>query len=405
MARRGARVKILITIPYVSWRGGRPRFEPGPGLRKLGFAGEDLKTPDGQWMTVEAARQWAEGVMRKARDARKGLKRKKRAPARKQAADVFTLEALFEFYFASQRFVGGRGHGGLADRTRKDYRAKANAFAAFDPELWGSPASVVDTALASALHERLWTDKGLPMANGMIAVMRLAFSHARRMGKLRDNPLFNLALPTAAPRLRVWTFLEEAAMMAAADAHDPEIGDAIVLGLFTGQRQGDVLSLLDHNEAGGKIRFAQSKTGARVRVPAAAALRERLAQARARKEQLGLGEARATVVCSRTRKPFREDAFRHRFAALRARAAELCPSVATLWFADLRDTAVTRLALAECTMPEIAAITGHSLETINSVMKHYLELSEPHAEKAIAKLERWLGREGYGARGAIHDRS
>ena len=37
---------VSVRIRNIVWRGGRPRFEPGPSLRALGFAGEDLKHPD-----------------------------------------------------------------------------------------------------------------------------------------------------------------------------------------------------------------------------------------------------------------------------------------------------------------------------------------------------------------------
>ncbi len=70
-------------------------------------------------------------------------------------------------------------------------------------------------------------------------------------------------------------------------------------------------------------------------------------------------------------------------------------SAATLPFVDLRNTAVTRLVVfAGSTAPEIAAITGHSLKTMHSTLKRYLELNERHADAAIAKLEVWLEQEG-----------
>jgi integrase len=44
-----------------------------------------------------------------------------------------------------------------------------------------------------------------------------------------------------------------------------------------------------------------------------------------------------------------------------------------LHFHDLRGTAVTRLALAGCAVPEIASITGHSLQDVEAILRaHYL---------------------------------
>lgn len=47
--------------------------------------------------------------------------------------------------------------------------------------------------------------------------------------------------------------------------------------------------------------------------------------------------------------------------------------VAGLTFHDLRGTVVTRLAIAGCTVPQIATITGHSLKDVATLLDaHYL---------------------------------
>ena len=45
------------------------------------------------------------------------------------------------------------------------------------------------------------------------------------------------------------------------------------------------------------------------------------------------------------------------------------------------------LAEAEASVPEIAAITGHSYRTINSILEKYLPRTRQLAETAMAKLE------------------
>src|SRR5262245_33182378 len=58
-------------------------------------------------------------------------------------------------------------------------------------------------------------------------------------------------------------------------------------------------------------------------------------------------------------------------------------------FNDLRGTAVTRLALVECTEAEIAAITGHTLRDVRSILDaHYLHRDPALADSAITKLAR-----------------
>nr|WP_232520785.1 hypothetical protein [Rhodobacter sp. CZR27] len=58
-------------------------------------------------------------------------------------------------------------------------------------------------------------------------------------------------------------------------------------------------------------------------------------------------------------------------------------------FHDLRGTAVTFLALAGCSVPEIAALTGHSLKDAEAILsKHYLGRDRRLGESAVAKLEK-----------------
>ena len=68
-------------------------------------------------------------------------------------------------------------------------------------------------------------------------------------------------------------------------------------------------------------------------------------------------------------------------------AAGRRPEVAELHFHDLRGTAITMLAEAGATVPEIAAITGHTYRTIKAILEKYLPRTKHLAEMAIAKLE------------------
>jgi hypothetical protein len=69
--------------------------------------------------------------------------------------------------------------------------------------------------------------------------------------------------------------------------HGPaSIGDAIYLGLFTGQRQTDRLALKDEGLVDGRRHFRQSKTGALVAIKETPQLAARLAQARVRVAEL-----------------------------------------------------------------------------------------------------------------------
>ena len=161
------------------------------------------------------------------------------------------------------------------------------------------------------------------MANGVIAVVKTAWSHAFDSGLVHTRPFNKLRMKSTPPRLRIATPEEIAALMGAADRLDPEIGDAIVLALYTGQRQADVLALCEAAEEKDRIHFRQRKTDARVRVRALPALKSRLAEAKARKQALGFSHVPNVVVSRRSGKPVVGMNCTHRFADLRAEAAKI----------------------------------------------------------------------------------
>lgn len=384
-------IKMVVRIRHISWRDGRPRFNPGPEARRLGWRGIDLKDASGAWLDLAATQRWAQ-----LRQAEIVASAGARAP-RHLAPASFSVGDMWEGFRRDLRMRRPDQQGALRAATVRDYTSKAHALQAFDPAFWKSPAAAISRAGALALHRRLWEAKGLHMANGTLAVLRLLFAWSRDRGRCQINPCDRLRLPSPKPRVRVATHAEIAALIEAADAPggDPALGDAILLALWTGQRQGDVLSLEERRIDTGRLHFSQSKTGARVAMRALPGLLARLALARARKAAHGLHGAPTVVVDPHTGRAFGSDTFRHRFAALRAGAARNCPTLSSLRFQDLRDTAVTWLSLAGCTNIEIASITGHSLKTVDSTLRHYLEIGDGHADAAIKKLELWLGSNGY----------
>lgn len=63
--------------------------------------------------------------------------------------------------------------------------------------------------------------------------------------------------------------------------------------------------------------------------------------------------------------------------------------VTDLTLHDLRGTAVTRLAKAGCTVPEIATVTGHSLKDMGTILdSHHQNRDSALGGSAIRKLER-----------------
>lgn len=365
---------------YLKWREGRPRWEPGPGLRKAGWKGRDLREEGGGWLSLEGAiaaaadlnRQVAAGAGRRPVQALPKVK---------------TMRDLHAAWVASPKFLAKR------PATRRDYALKSRPIL----DRFGDIAvRAIQHAHLYAWWQQLHGQRGHAMANGVLAVLRIMMSHAVKIGWRQDNPALKLDLETVPPRVVVWMPDEVASAVRTADAMGlTGLADLIVIALHTGQRQGDVLALTSVEIAGGKVRLKQSKRGARVAIPLSKPLVDRLEvirQRRASAQVVTLSACRHLV--QHDGKPYDCERVRKDFQRVRARVAETHADFAGKQLRDLRDTAVTRLAEAGCTVQEIHSITGHELETIHQVLKHYLAASETMAVSAVDKMSAYLEREG-----------
>lgn len=152
-----------------------------------------------------------------------------------------------------------------------------------------------------------------------------------------------------------------------------ELQTALFLALHTGQRQGDLLRLVWNNYDGGAMSLRQGKTGRRVRVPCTDALKSILD---------GIARVGAVILTTKTGRPWKPRYFKAQWE-IASRAA----GIDDLHFHDLRGTAITMLAEAGCSVPEIAAITGHSIKTASAIIDKYLDRTGHLAGNAIMKLE------------------
>jgi integrase len=164
-----------------------------------------------------------------------------------------------------------------------------------------------------------------------------------------------------------------------------ELQAALLLALWSGQRQGDLLKLSWKNYDGTYIRLRQTKAkggkGRRVTIPVGAPLKLALDAALKQKR------SSVTILTNSRGLPWTEDGFRTSWGKAFDKT-----SLGDLHFHDLRGTAVTRLALSNCTVPEIASITGHSMETVQAILDaHYLGGRVELAESAIKKLNAVYG--------------
>jgi integrase len=216
-------------------------------------------------------------------------------------------------------------------------------------------------------------EKGRREADYTFAVLARILSWAQDRGRIARNPIEKPGRLYSGSRAEsIWTDAEIAAVLAQCPPH---VALPIIIATDTGQRLGDILALPWSAYDGATIRLRQGKTGKHVSIPATDRLR--LA--------LDTTPRRAVTICATTRgTSWTRDGYQTAFDRAK-RAAK----VAGRTFHDFRGTAVTRLAEAGCTIPEIAAITGHDLRFAEDILaRHYLARSSALGESAIAKLER-----------------
>ena len=278
------------------------------------------------------------------------------------------LQSLIDGYQKSQNFLGRR------ERTRADY---VRQIGIIEKEFGDFPLKAL-TARETRGEFLDWRDrialKSVRQADYAYAVLALILAWAKDRGRITVNPCERGGRLYSGSRVdHVWSIEDEAAFLQHAPAH---LHLPLLLGLWTGQRQGDLLRLTWNAYDGKDIRLRQSKTGVRVQVPVGAPLKAALdAAAKAKRSP--------TILLNTDGRPWTQDGFRASWGKAADKAG-----IVGVTFNDLRGTAVTRLALEGCTEPQIVSITGHSLSDVRSILDaHYLHRDPELARAAIHKLE------------------
>jgi integrase len=262
---------------------------------------------------------------------------------------------------------------GLALRTQSDYTRHLTAI----ETKWGKVplAALGDRRIRGDFKE--WRDalakKSLRQADYAWTVLQRVFSVAKDRGRISVNPCEKGGRLYEADRTdKLWTDEHVARFIEKAPAH---LHLPLMLALWTGQRQGDLLRLTWAAYDGQFIRLRQSKGKRRVKIPVGSPL----------KAMLDKAKRVADVILTTTRKgAWTEDGFRASWGK-----ACIDADIDDVTFHDFRGSAVTRLCEAGATVAEIASITGHSLADVEAILDaHYFSRTTTLAESGIAKLER-----------------
>lgn len=265
-----------------------------------------------------------------------------------------------------QRYRQSDQYQGLAPGTVKYYKRFLRDIEALGPAL--PFASFSRQAVVDFVESYLKPFQRRQVA----AVLRNLFKLARYYGIAAADEAAGLRLKTSKPRDRIWSEREVSDWLVAAAGEDLHMTTAFLLLQFTAQRPSDVLKMAWPHYSGSAIRLRQQKTDALLDVPIHPVLRDHLSTLSQKGPSL-------TIVAYRGR-PVKYLRFNERFRRICERAGVDAQA------RDLRRTAILRMAEAGATVPQIASVSGHSIEATQRVLETYLPRNRDLAEIAIGRL-------------------
>lgn len=373
--------------PYTVEKKGRFHWQPNKAIRALGFA--NVALGDDPIAACEKARALNEQVKAE-------RERKMNAPAE---IDPTTFQHLADLFRGNEErgIKPAQGWVDLSERSREDYGEYIDRMV----KMWAG-SRVVD--ITAEVVEK-WRDgmRETPYAaNYALRVLSVLFGLAMRrpktFGVVPVNPVAavgKLGVKAGVKaRRQYWTPEHEALFCDRARDADWEVFMGYSLLIYTGQRPGDVRAMTWADYDGVKIQVVQQKTGARVWIKAHRDLKTLLEEHKARRK--AANRIGGTLLQTMGGEKFEERYFAERWDAVVDAIGAGLPKgeanpLAGLQRRDLRRTAVIRLAEAECTIPEIAAITGHSIRTAEVILEAYFVRTYAMAEAGITKLENHRG--------------
>lgn len=382
-----AKVKIpyLVALPGA---GGKTRYywQPSTGLRQLGWRPERL--PDDQMAAIARARVLNDqlSIWRTGTDAAPASAQAEAAPRGPQPGTVGDL---------IRQYKGSRFFTEKSAKTKRGYLQNLKVI-----EDWAgdAPVAAIGPQRIQKLYEGM--RQATPAkANAIVTMLRILLQHAVRLELVKSNAAAKPGMIGLAPSGRLWPADAVELFVEVADRMGwPSIGTAVIVNHWLGQRQGDILALKRQAYRAGVFHLTQRKTGARVSVPHSDSVHGRV-DAELRRQHARKVEGTHLLLCETTGQAWKEDHFRHVFAAVRAATAAEWPVfeisdgshvvTAELQFMHLRHTAVTALAVAGCTALEIAGITGHTIKSVDQILDRYLVRTSDLAVAATQKRLAW----------------
>jgi integrase len=330
------------------------------------------------WRGKNAPRLYSEpGTIQFELDYKKAIADRNRPKTRTFASIIWDYEKSPEF------------EKNLKERTKRDYTKMLNIigdkFGTMPLEMFDDNHKPAFRRVIMAWRKQL-SEKSLRQTDYAIAVACRMCSWAEQHFFVPYNPFSNIEKLYDSDRAEiVWTIADEDAFLSKAE---DRFKLALLLALYSGQRQGDLLRMRFSNDKptdglpwydGTHFHVKQRKNQkgkpkSFVRVPAHPKIKDLL-------DTLWHENGDGPILLGARGKAWKTG-FGSAFSAEKQRLG-----FHHLHFHDLRGTCVTRLRIAGCSISEIASITGHSEKRAEEILtKNYLGNTAELADRAMARL-------------------
>lgn len=269
----------------------------------------------------------------------------------------------------------------LGEATQRDYKRYLDMI---EEEFGTMSIKAVEERGSRAMFEE-WRDgmKHTPRKADLAwTVLQLVFSKALKSETITRNPCEagGRLAETGTRRHIIWKPVDIAKFKESAPKH---VLAVFMAGLWTGQRQGDILDLTWANYDGKHIRLKQSKGGRNVTVKVAKELKSILDGLRP--AEIGPEVEKSFIFrTAKTGEQWTSDGFRSSWAKALFNA-----KISGLTFHDLRGSFITIARRSGNSIDDIADATGHSVKDVRSILEeHYLADNEIASDAVILKMER-----------------
>jgi hypothetical protein len=391
---------------------------PSPALRKAGWKSVTLGTD------MKIAREMAEAKNEEVATWRNGGAKPREVKKLVKRHTMSDLIARYETDMMADAAREDRFEKKLSPETKKEYRSAFRAI-----EIWAEEGTTPITAITDKDIELLKKlllgarhADGRPKRHRAVQILRMLrtlFNFAVAQKMIFVSPMANVKVPEPSPRTRIIGPEAIAAVRAAAiELKRPDVELGVLLGLWTLQRQSDVIRLSHANwremtdiaaedrrvlaRADGKVMsltMRQRKTNKWVPIPPLPELRERIETAFAENAKR---KVPLTVLVADPDEPrgTPQWKFQRGFraavdAALVKATAEqdemLVDQLTGIQFRDLRRTGMCLMRELGLTVLFISTLSGHSIDETTKILETYMPADPRTAAAAVAMLATRLG--------------